>query len=281
MPETVLWDWNVHAYDIDGKLEAAAAGSFDVLTVPYRVYAPWLSGGGSAERLLERASDAGVRLDFLDGMSSWCSVPYPPGNEFLRQALDFSVDDALRLCDQLALKRIVAIAGFDIDDPLPIDQLVDEFGRFCERADQAGLSVDFEFMGMLGIRQLELAWQIVREAGQSNAAIMFDTWHFARGDNEIDALRKLPRGAIRDLQLVDGGREPVGESLWDDTTRRGFPGEGELPITELTRLLLAEQDIETIGPEAIPQNLENILPRQLGIRAAEATARVLEAVTPK
>jgi sugar phosphate isomerase/epimerase len=274
----VLWDWNVHAYDIHAKLEAATAGGFDVLTVPYRVYAPWLREGGDVKQLLRRAEDAGVRLDFLDGMTSWSSIRYPADNELVKAAMDFSVDGALRLCEQLELRHVVAIPGFDVEQAPPISQLIDEFGRFCERAARHGLSVDLEFMGMLGICRLDVAAEIVQGAGQPNAAVMFDTWHFVRGNNTLEDLRELPTGTIRNIQVADGGQQPAFDSLWDDSALRSFAGEGELALEEILAVCFASQEIETVGPEAIPQDLDQTSPAELGKRAADRTNRLIDQV---
>jgi sugar phosphate isomerase/epimerase len=271
----VLWDWNVTSYDLAGKLEAAEAGKFDVLTVPYRCFRPLLDAGTSAAEILAAAEARGVSLDFLDGMTSWCSIRYPPGNDFVRQALDFSAEDALAFCDALGLRRIVAVAGFEVDAVPPLPQLIDEFGGFCERAATEGIWVDLEPMAMMGINTLALGWEIVREAGAPNSGLMFDTWHFMRAQPDLELLAAIPRGKIRNVQIVDGGREPIGPTLWDDVWARTLPGEGEFALADMLTVLRTNQDLSTVGPEAVSNELAGLPPAEVGARACRTTSAAL------
>jgi sugar phosphate isomerase/epimerase len=274
---TVLWDWNVKAYDLPGKLEAAVAGGFDILTVPYRVFRPLIDGGMPARSILSMADASGVTLDFLDGMTSWGSTRYPPGSEFLKAALDFSVDDALRLCNELGVRQIVAIAGFDGSCVPSRSQIVDEFARFCDRMASEGIWVELEPVAFLGINTLGSAWAIVQEADRPNSGITFDTWHVARAHEDLDVLRAIPAGRVRNIQLVDGTQEPNGEDVWDDLFARVLPGEGELDLVSMLKSLRLRHEVAYVGPEAIDARLDMLAPRDLGVRANDATRHVLTA----
>src|SRR5690606_8309040 len=101
------------------------------------------------------------------------------------------------------IRNIVAIAGF-VKDALPTEQLIESFASFCDRAAAEGIWVDLEPMPMLGLPTLRHAWEIWSGAARPNSAILLDTWHFMRGGADFALLESLPRGAIVNVQIVDG-----------------------------------------------------------------------------
>ena len=273
----VMWEWTVRAHGFDGQVEAAAAGGFDVLTLPYRKYLAERASGRTAEDLGAHAKSAGITLDFLDGMSGWAPIRYPAGaDEFLRQALDFGPDEAFELCEATGMRHIVAIAGFAVDD-LPLAQLVDSFGSFCDRAAAAGITVDLGSMPMMGLPPLGDEGDIVREAGRPNSGILLDTWHFMRGGADFPLLERIPRGTIRNIQIVDGLAKPPGPDLWEDAMHnREFPGRGALPLDQILSVLRDTQDIASVGPEALSDRVDRLTPAEAGREAAEAIDAVLK-----
>jgi sugar phosphate isomerase/epimerase len=271
----VLWEWNVTPHPFVEQVAGAVAGGYDTLTIPVRKYRKELAGGLTPETMRSIAADNGITLDYLDGMSSWAPIRYPAdADDFVRGALDFSVDEAFQICEALGLRNIVAIAGFNPGD-LAVTQLVDAFGKFCDRAANLGLWVDLEPMPMLGIPTLADAWAIVSGANRPNSALLIDTWHFMRGKPDMDLLRSIPRSRIVNVQLADAKRLPRG-SLWEDATlHRMLPGEGELPLVEILRTIRATQDIRAIGPEILSTEIHAMSAEDAGRRSSAATDKVL------
>lgn len=271
----ILWEWNVRALAFDDQVVAAAAGRFDCLTLPYRKYLAETAAGRAAEDLAATAVSAGIALDYLDGMSGWCRVRYPDGaDEFLRTAMDFGPEEAFALCERTSMKRIVAIAGFAAGQ-IETAELVDSFGAFCDAAAQHGIWVDLEPMPMLGLPTLGHAWDVVRQAARPNSAVLLDTWHFMRGGAPFDLLESLPRGAIGNVQIVDGLAEQFGPDLWEDAMHhREFPGLGALPLDRILRILAATQDITAIGPEALSDRVDRLPAKELGPQARDTLDRV-------
>jgi sugar phosphate isomerase/epimerase len=267
---TVMWEWNVRALDFDRQVEATVAAGFDILTLPFRKYCAFTADGRSAEDLVAIAADRGITLDFLDGMSGWAPVRYPDGADaFLREALDFGPDEAFALCRRTGMIRIVAIAGF-ASGQVPHDVLVESFGAFCDRAADLGIRVDLEPMPMMGLPRLADAWAIVRDADRPNSGVLFDSWHFMRGGADWDLLRSIPRGRIRNAQIVDGLAEPPSPDLWEDAMHhREFPGLGVLPLDRMLTILRDTQDLESVGPEALSDRVDALAPAELGRQASE------------
>jgi 4-hydroxyphenylpyruvate dioxygenase len=274
---TVFWEWCARAFPYEQQIAAAAAGGFDVFTIPNRNYRRELAAGRTARDMLSIAADRGVTLDYLDGTSCWAPIRYPRNaDDFIKAALDFSADEAFATCEALGLKHIVAIAGFEPGD-LETPILIDAFGKFCDRAAEFGIWVDLEPMPMMGIPTLAMGWDIVRQADRENSGVLLDTWHFMRGDPDFKLLEAVPRGRIVTVQLADGGAKPKGDSLWEDAMHhRIFPGEGELPIVEILRVLDRGQDLRSIGPELLSDEIDKLTPEMAGRRSRETMDAVLK-----
>lgn len=278
MMRRIMWEWNVRALGFEQQVEATAAAGFEVLTLPYRRYLEQREQGREAEDLVRIAEAQGVKIDFVDGMSGWSPIRFPPGADgFLRAALDFGPDEAFELCARTGIRNIVAIAGFE-KDALPLSQLIDSFGAFCDRAAGQGIGVHLEAMPMMGLPTLADVWAIVDGANCSNSSILFDTWHFMRGGADFALLERIPRGIIRHVQIVDGLAEAPPGDLWEDAMHnREFPGLGALPLQKIMTVLRETQDLVSVGPEALSDRVDLLPAAELGREARQSIDAILHA----
>src|SRR4051812_25746393 len=113
----------------------------------------------------------------------------------------FSVDEALRMAEALQVVSITAIGQATSD--LPPEEVAAAFGTLCDRAGGLGAQVHLEFIPMTTIPDLAAAWQIVRTADRENGGILFDTWHFFRGDPDFAVLDRVPGERIFAVQIDD------------------------------------------------------------------------------
>jgi sugar phosphate isomerase/epimerase len=271
----ILWSGVVRRYSLAEQIRAAAVAGFDKLTVPYDVYRRNREAGVSTREMLTRAMDSGLVLDFFDGFGSWLPKRYPadaPG--WIRDMLDCTAEQALEVCAALGLKNIVALGYFE-PGAFTQSEVVDYFGRFCDQAQVLGVRVDLEFIPHFGIRTLSDAWNIVREANRSNGGILLDTWHFMRSNSDVALLEAIPAETIVNLQLADGPLTPRGATIDDDAILyREMPGEGELPIIDILKILLRKGRVRSVGPELF--YLTNDRPE--AEPAARSAARATEAI---
>jgi sugar phosphate isomerase/epimerase len=271
----ILWSGVVRRYPLTEQIRAAAVAGFEKLTVPYDVYLRNRSAGMSAHEMLTRAMDSGLVLDFFDGFGSWLPKRYPPDAPgWITDMLDCTAEQALEVCAALGLKNIVALGYFE-PGAFTSSEVVDYFGRFCDRAQAMGVRVDIEFIPHFGIRTLADAWNIVREANRSNGGILLDTWHFVRSRSDVALLEVIPAETIVNLQLADGPLTPRGATIDDDALLyREMPGDGELPIVDILKVLLRKGRIRSVGPELF--YLTNDRPE--AEPAARSAARATEAI---
>jgi sugar phosphate isomerase/epimerase len=274
----VFWPAPVRRYSFREHLTAAEAGGFNSLAVAPEAYRQAISSGLSAKDMVAMASDKGVALRHLDTLTDWAPVRVPSEIDAgLRSRFDVSADECFAICEALVLETILAVAGYD-EGAIPLEVLVEGFGRLCDRAAQNGLWVDLEFMPFWGLPDLATAWAIVAAAQRKNAGIMVDTWHFSKGNPDFALLKSLPGECLVSVQVADALQAQQGATLFEDTVRfRKFPGEGELPIAEILAILHKKGHLRRIGPEVFSDEADALPPEIAGKRSAESLRRVLHA----
>ena len=112
---------------------------------------------------------------------------------------------------------------------VPVEAMAGPFAELCDRAADVGAQVHLEFMPISCVATLREAWTIVRDADRANGGIVFDTWHFFRGDPDFELLATVPGDRIYCVQIDDAAAEPRA-SLRDDTNNRLLPGDGDLDL---------------------------------------------------
>ena len=192
---------------------------------------------------------AGLGLDLIiDPVMNW----YPDGEPSPSRFAGVSTDDALRMCEALGVTSLSAIATGSSDVPVP--ELAGYLARLCDRAAGFGARVHLEFIPFTIVATLRTAWDLVRAAGRPNAGLVFDTWHFFRGDPQFDVLETIPGDRIFQIQLDDAPATPTG-TLREETQHRLLPGDGDLDLTTAIKTLHRIGALRWIGPEVISPDL--------------------------
>ena len=112
-----------------------------------------------------------------------------------------------------------------------------------------------------------------RDADRDNGGIVFDTWHFFRGDPDFDLLATVPGDRIYCVQIDDAAATPR-TSLRDDTKNRLLPGDGDLDLARAVRALAEIDALRWVGPEVISPMLE-AMPAVEAARLASGKVREL------
>src|SRR3546814_18168709 len=99
---------------------------------------------------------------------------------------------------------------------------------------------------------------------------MVDKWHFMRGGADMELRKSIPRGNSTDVQLADGPLAAEND-LWEEAShRRELPGAGELPTKDILTLLRQNQDLRTVGPEALSDKLDMLSAIAVGKLSGDA-----------
>jgi sugar phosphate isomerase/epimerase len=238
-----------------------------------------------------RAGFAAVGLRFIPATSDGPAYPTRVGTEAHRALKQVLIGEGVRVSDieLVQLKPTIDIsslagrleAGADLgaaaviasgDDPDP-SRLTAHFAELCRLAASFGLRVDLEFMRWRVIGNLSQAAAVVREACQTNGAILVDALHLTRSGGEASDLISLPDQWLRAAQLCDAAAEtPATETAIIAEARGGRlpPGDGALPLGAVLEALPADTTLSVEMP------LPALGARERIVTAFNATRRVLE-----
>jgi len=225
---------------------AAATGCREATLSPPDVLRAAQDGTAAAE-IGRQARDLGLDL-VVDPVMNW----YPDREPSPSRFAGVSTDDALRICEALGVTSLSAIATASSDVPVP--DLAGYFGRLCDRAAGFGARVHLEFIPFTIVRTLRIAWDLVRAADRPNGGLVFDTWHFFRGEPDFEVLAGIPGDRIFQVQLDDAPAVPSGP-LREETQRRLLPGDGALDLVAAIRALDRIGGLRRVGPEVISPDL--------------------------
>ncbi|WP_185267077.1 sugar phosphate isomerase/epimerase family protein [Halopseudomonas xiamenensis] len=272
-----LWPACVRQHGFEDQLRAAQAGGFNCLPIGLLTYRQLEAQGMGAADIRALAGDYGIRLSHYDGFAGWLPEPFAAElPEAARQVLGASAAECLEICQALGLSAICATGVFD-RERYDTEQLATRWADFSRRAGQLGIRAELEFIPMFSIPSLTMAWDIVRGSLADGASVFFDTWHFLRGEPDLDLLRQLPAGSIRTVQVADGHARLHGANLFEDCLQhRLIPGQGELPLVEILTILQAKGGVENIGPEIFSSRLDTLSAIEAADICASETRRVLD-----
>lgn len=267
-----LWPACVKVHGFEQQVQAAAAAGFDSLAISPVMIKALRDMGWGDDRIRDYPRDHGICLSHYDGFSDWAPLRYSPDLADEAKAIfDVSTDECLAICDALELNAICAVGAFGAGE-CELEALQDSFGRFAERAGNAGVRVDLEFLPMWGIADLATAWEVVAPSLGPASGILLDTWHFMRGNPDLELLASLPDGAITAVQLADADAEIRGDSLFEDTLRfRKLPGDGAFPLEAIQQALSTQSQIASIGPEIYADAMDLLSAEEAARQCAEAS----------
>ena len=267
----VLWSGTVGLESpVAPRIVAALAGGYSRLSVSPLDVARAADEGTTADELGRRIRDAGLEI-VLDPVMNWYGGSPRADSRFAR----FPADESLAMAESLQVATITVIGQATSD--LPLEQVAEPFAAVCDRAAGFGAQVHLEFIPMTAIPDLESAWTVVQGADRTNGGVLFDTWHFFRGNPDFWMLERVPGARIFAVQIDDAAAEVRG-SMREDTQNRLLPGAGDFDLPRAVRALDRIGALRWVGPEVISPVTAAMPPvdaaRVAGDRVRELIARV-------
>jgi sugar phosphate isomerase/epimerase len=255
-------------------IEAAAAAALGAVTLTQRMYAQSLASGTSAAALRARLKNSGVRVHAIDPLIGALPGTPRPGDVPAENRAYFEIteDECYAAADALEAET-VNLAHFG-GSAVPEQAFVDCLGPLAARARAHGLRLTLEFLPESAIPDLASALRIVRAVNAANLGVMLDTWHFARSGGTPDQLAALGPGLISGLQISDR-IAPAPGTVYAPMTGRLLPGEGELALVEILRLLRRRDPDLTVGVEVFSEELKQLAPVAVARRVGESTRALL------
>lgn len=208
------------------RARAAAAAGFSGIGLRAENYWDAQRAGLSPADMLEVAGCYGVRIREVEYLTGW-------GTEAHRDAAQQRKE---RTICEMARAFGVHHLNAGLLETLPLPQVTDAFAALCDRVGP-DLTVALEFMPYSGIPDLPTAWQVVRDAGRPNGALLIDAWHWARAGMTPADLALVPAERIVAVQLCDVAEHPMQPLRTESLGHRLPPGQGWGDAVGLVRAL--------------------------------------------
>jgi sugar phosphate isomerase/epimerase len=283
LPALIFWPQGVIQRPFDEQLRIAKAGDFDGIAIAPATYRRLLADGMTAQDVVQKAADHGLACSQIDGVANWLPDWAPTQgeakvNERLRAQYDVPLDFIFDMAGAIGAKSM-CVAGFFDEGSVPLDEVVEHFARLCDRAAPLGLSVDLEFIPIWGIRDLPLAWEIVKRADRQNSSVLVDTWHLQIGSSDLDRdlalLDEMPAPRLTNVQIVDAPLPRRATTIAREAWHRTFPGRGDLALDRILPILLAKGGLRYAGPELFGAEIVDMDADEMGRLSGETTREVL------
>jgi len=208
------------------RVRAAAAAGFDGIGLRAENYWDAQEAGLDGAAMAEIASTAGVPVLEVEYLTGWGSAADRTDEQQRKE----------RTVVEMARTFGVRHMNAGLLEHLPVDRITEAFAGLCDRVGD-DLTVALEFMPYSGVPDLATAWQVLRDAGRPNAAIIVDVWHWARAGMTGADLAPVPADRIVAVQLCDVLAAPMDPLRSESLGHRLPPGHGHGDAAGLVRAL--------------------------------------------
>ena len=257
------------------RMEVAAQAGFRGLSLFLAHLDQARADGHDDADLRMRLDDLGLEIAELDPLLDW--VPdIGLGGAASDEGADmfqYGEPEFYAAAEALGARSINAV--YVGDRAVPDEVLAEAFADLCDRAADHGLLVHLEFLPWTQVRDVNIAFKIVEEAGRENGGLMLDSWHHFRSGVENAAIEAVSHRVIA-IQLNDAPAKAEPDAVAETMSRRLLPGQGDIDLVDIIRRLDAGGCQAPIGVEVFSTELAALPPSQAAWSAAQTTRAVLE-----
>lgn len=213
------------------KLTAIAAAGYDGIEIFEQDF---IADDASPAEIGRMVRDHGLDITLFQPFRDFEGLPEPLRSKaFDRAERKFDVmqelgTDMVLFCSSCHPK---ALGG--------IDRAADDLAELGERAKARGIKVGYEALAWgKHVNDHRDAWEIVRRADHDNIGLILDSFHTLSRKIAPDTIRRIPGDKIFFVQLADAPLIDMDLLYWSRHFRN-MPGEGDLPVTEFMRAVMA------------------------------------------
>lgn len=211
----------------------------------------------------------GLEVGELDPLMSWLPGVDPGNGTFAT-----TEDECYQIAESIGGRGINCVVFSP--EPVPHEVVVASFAALCDRAAERGLLVHLEFMPWTQIATVLDALAIVEAADRPNGGIMLDTWHHFRGPvTDAELAERVPMHRILAVQLDDAPTEPEANVVEETLNRRRVPGDGDIDLPTILRLLRDGGSPAPLGVEVFCEDLFSRPPSEVAVRCADGVRDAL------
>ncbi len=256
MPELTFCAGALLSHPILDRAAAVAAGGFADTSCFVGDLVGWEAAGRPVSELRREMAARGAPvtnvLPILDWHPRWDPArPTGPAARHGGAHVGATKDDALRWAAELGASTITLVGPWEGPDA-PWEELVDELGRFADRAAGIGARLQLEVVPTSKIPDIATAVALIEGVGRPNVGILLDTYNLGRAGTALGELDWVPLELVFGLELADAAAEPQGDGYFGDALHhRLLPGEGDLAVMAMVRRLAARGPLPPCGFEVM------------------------------
>jgi 4-hydroxyphenylpyruvate dioxygenase len=213
------------------KLEAAAAIGFDGVEIFEN---DLLTYDGSPKDVRYLTESLGLAITCFQPFRDFEAMPQPLRVQtFDRAEHKFDIMQELGTDLLLVCSNVHAAA---LDDAA---RAAADFAELGERAQKRGLRVGYEALAWgRHVNRWRQAWDIVRQANHPAIGLIVDSFHTLALNDDPSGIAHVPAEKLFFVQLADALRLTMDILSWSRHFRN-FPGQGQLPVVDFVRTVLA------------------------------------------
>ena len=217
--------------NLEEKIEAIAAAGFSGIEIFEQDF---IADTRSPRAVGQRIRDVGLEVMLFQPFRDFEGLPGPlRAKAFDRAERKFDVMQELG-CDLILVCSSVhpeALGG--------VDRAAADFAELGERAASRGLRVGYEALAWgRHVNDHRDAWEIVRRADHPSVGLILDSFHTLGRGIDPESIRSIPGDRIFFVQLADAPAIEMDLLYWSRHFRN-MPGEGDLPVTDFMRAVMA------------------------------------------
>ncbi|MGB8621644.1 MAG: TIM barrel protein [Paracoccaceae bacterium] len=213
------------------KLEAIAQAGFDGIEIFEQDF---IAHDGPPREVGQQVRDMGLEILLFQPFRDFEGLP-----PRLRAKAFDRAERKFDLMQELGCDLLLVCSSVHPEALGGIDRAADDFAELGERAARRGLRVGYEALAWgRHVNDHRDAWEIVRRANHPSVGLVLDSFHSLARKIDSDTIRAIPGDRIFFLQLADAPAIDMDLLYWSRHFRN-MPGEGDLPVTDFTRAVMA------------------------------------------
>lgn len=213
------------------KLDAIADAGFDGIEIFEQDF---ITDAGSAKDVGNRIRDKGLEISLFQPFRDFEGLPAD-----LRVKAFDRAERKFDLMQDLGAELILVCSSVHPKALGGIDRAADDLRELGERAAARGLRIGYEALAWgRHVNDHRDAWEIVRRADHANVGIILDSFHTLGRGLDPESIRRIPGDRIFFVQMADAPKIDMDLLYWSRHFRN-MPGEGDLPVTDFMRAVLA------------------------------------------
>lgn len=217
--------------EMPDKLAAIAAAGFDGVEIFEQDF---LTCDASPAELGRMVRDHGLEITLYQPFRDFEGLPEPQRRRaFERAERKFDVMQELGVDLVLICSSVspVALGG--------LDRAAADFHELGERAARRGLRVGYEALAWgRFVADHRDAWEVVRRADHPSVGLILDSFHTLARRIDVTSIASIPSEKIFFVQIADAPAIDMDLLYWSRHFRN-MPGEGDLPVADFVRAVMA------------------------------------------